>query len=65
MNEFVFKDNEGTTSKLIMVCKRNEKENLSKGDISEMKRSLANKRLFNLANSYLENLRQEARIIFK
>jgi len=48
-----------------MVCGRNEKENLSKKDKSEISRSLANKRLLDLANSYLDNLRQEARIVFK
>ena len=64
-NEFVFKDHDGITSKLLMVCGRNEKENLSKTDMNEISRSLANKRLLSLANSYLENLRQEARIVFK
>ena len=64
-NEFVLKDQDGITSKLLMVCGRNEKENLSKTDMNEISRSLANKRLLSLANSYLENLRQEARIIFK
>ena len=48
-----------------MVCGRTEKENLSKSDISDISRRLANKRLFDLAASYLENLRQEARIVFK
>ena len=64
-NEFVFKNNDSITSKLIMVCGRSEKENLSKNELNEISRSLANKRLLSLANSYLENLRQEARIIFK
>ena len=64
-NEFIIQDNDSFTSKVIMVCGRNEKENLSKSDISDISRRLANKRLFNLANSYLENLRQEARIVFK
>ena len=64
-NEFIFQDDDSFTSKLIMVCGRSEKENLSKKDMNEISRSLANKRLFNLANSYLENLRQEARIVFK
>ena len=64
-NEFVLKDQDGVTSKLLMVCGRNETENLSKTDMNEISRSLANKRLLSLANSYLENLRQEARIIFK
>ena len=64
-NEFIFHDNDSSSSKLIMVCGRSEKENLSKSDMNEISRSLANKRLLNLANSYLENLRQEARIVFK
>ena len=64
-NEFIFQDDENFTSKLIMVCGRSEKERLSKSDIDEISRSLANKQLLSLANSYLENLRQEARIVFK
>ncbi|MFL2795586.1 MAG: peptidyl-prolyl cis-trans isomerase [Paracoccaceae bacterium] len=64
-NEFIIQDNDNFTSKVLMVCGRTEKENLSKSDISDISRRLANKRLFNLANSYLENLRQEARIVFK
>ena len=48
-----------------MVCGRSEKENSSKNDMNEINRSLANKRLLNLARSYLENLRQESRIVFK
>ena len=48
-----------------MVCGRSEKENLSKSDMNDISRSLANKRLLSLANSYLENLRQEARIVFQ
>ena len=64
-NEYIFQDGDSVTTKLIMVCGRNEKENLSKKDKSEISRSLANKRLLNLANSYLDNLRQEARIVFK
>ena len=64
-NEFIIQDNDNFTSKVLMVCRRTQKENLSKSDISDISRRLANKRLFNLANSYLENLRQEARIVFK
>ena len=64
-NEFVLKDQDDITSKLLMVCGRNETENLSKTDMNEISRSLANKRLLSLANSYLENLRQDARIVFK
>jgi len=64
-NEFILLDDDSITSKLIMVCERSEKENLSESDVNEISRSLANKRLLSLANSYLENLRQEARIVFK
>jgi peptidyl-prolyl cis-trans isomerase SurA len=64
-NEFIFQNDDSFTSKLIMVCGRSEKENLSKSDMNEISRSTANKRLLSLANSYLENLRQEARIVFK
>ena len=64
-NEFIFLNDDSFTSKLIMVCGRSEKENLSKSDMNEISRSIANKRLLSLANSYLENLRQEARIVFK
>ncbi len=64
-NEFVLKGNDSLTSKVIMVCGRSEKENLSKSDMNDISRSLVNKRLLNLARSYLENLRQEARIVFK
>ena len=48
-----------------MVCGRSEKENLSESDMNEISRSTAYKRLLSLANSYLENLRQDARIVFK
>ena len=63
-NEFIFDDN-NATSKLIMVCGRDKKENTSESDTNEIERSNVNKRMFNLANSYLENLRQEAHIVFK
>ncbi len=64
-NEFILADNDSLTSKVIMVCGRSEKENFSKSDMNEISRSLANKRLLSLARSYLENLRQQARIVFK
>ena len=64
-NEFIFQNGDDITSDLVMVCGRSEKENLSKSDTINISRSLANKRLLSLANSYLENLRQEAQIVFK
>ena len=65
VNEFVFDHTDSATSKLIMVCGRTKKETLTQNDLNEINRSYVNKRLLSLANSYLENLRQEARIVFK
>ena len=64
-NEFIFDHTDSATSKLIMVCGRSKKEIITKSDLNEINRSYVNKRLLSLANSYLENLRQEARIVFK
>ena len=64
-NEFIFDHTDSVTSKLIMVCGRSKKETLTQSDLDEINRSYVNKRLLSLANSYLENLRQEARIVFK
>ena len=64
-NEFIFDHTDSANSKLIMVCGRSKKEILTKSDLNEINRSYVNKRLLSLANSYLENLRQEARIVFK
>ena len=48
-----------------MVCGRDQKENPSESDANEIESSNVNKRMFNLANSYLENLRQESHRVFK
>ena len=64
-NEFTFIESDSGKSKLIMVCGRSEQEAISKNDLIQINRSIANKHLLSLANSYLENLRQEARIVFK
>ena len=64
-NEFIFDHIDSATSKLIMVCGRSKKETLTQSDVNEINRSYVNKRLLSLSNSYLENLRQEARIVFK
>ena len=64
-NEFIFDQTDNATSKIIMVCGRSKKETLTQNDINEINRNYVNKRLLSLANSYLENLRQEARIVFK
>lgn len=64
-NEFVLKTSDEKTTKLIMVCERNQAENLSNEEIRNINQSIANKRLYSLANSYIDNLRQEAVIIYK
>ena len=64
-NEFTFIESGSGKSKLIMVCGRSEQEAISKNELIQINRSIANKQLLSLANSYLENLRQEARIVFK
>ena len=64
-NEFIIKENNTDITDLLMVCGRSQQENQSKSDISKIKRSIANQRLLSLAKSYIENLRQEARIVFK
>ena len=64
-NEFTFIESDSGKSKLIMVCGRSEQETISRNDLIQINRSIANKHLLSLANSYLENLRQEARIVFK
>ena len=48
-----------------IIRKKRDNKALSKEEINQISRSHANKRLLSLANSYLENLRQEARIVFK
>ncbi len=62
-NEFIFENIENGTTKLVMVCGRKETETLSSQDISKLNQIIANKRLFSLADSYIDNLRQEA-VIF-
>ena len=61
-NEFVFMNENEQRSKLIMVCKRQEETKLSPDKFKNMIRANNNKRLLNLANSYL---RQQAQIIYK
>ena len=64
-NEFVFMNENEQRSKLIMVCTRQEETKLSPDKFKNMIRANNNKRLLNLANSYIENLRQQAQIIYK
>ena len=62
-NEFILENIENETTRLVMVCGRKETQTLSSQDIIEINRIIANKRLYSLANSYIDNLRQEAVII--
>ena len=62
-NEFILENMENETTRLVMVCGRKETQTLSSQDIIEINRIIANKRLYSLANSYIDNLRQEAVII--
>ena len=62
-NEFILENTENGTMKLVMVCGRKETKTLSSQDISQINQIIANKRLYSLADSYIDNLRQEA-VIF-
>ena len=64
-NEFILENTENGTMKLVMVCGRKETKTLSSQDISQINQIIANKRLYSLADSYIDNLRQEAVIFFK
>ena len=64
-DEFIFINREDNKSVLLMVCQRTEKENLSKEKAIEINERISKKRLYNLGNSYIENLRQAARIEYK
>ena len=52
-NEFVLKISDEKIKKLIMVCERNQAENLSNEEIRNINQSIANKRLYSLANFIL------------
>ena len=64
-DEFIFINKEDNKSVLLMVCQRTEKENLSKEKAIEINERISKKRLYSLGNSYIENLRQAARIEYK
>ena len=64
-NEYLIKNKNDKRSQLIMVCNRKEKIGLSNDEIKEINNTANNKRLLSLANSFIENLRQEAQIVYK
>ena len=64
-NEFVISEAENRYSRLTMVCQRREMNSMSKEKMQEINQQIANKKLYSLANSYIANLRQEAKITYK
>lgn len=63
-NEFVVAT-QGTTTTLIMMCSRSQTLNLEEQDLAKIRDGLLNQRLGSYADSYLENLRDDARIVYK
>lgn len=63
-NEYVIAE-QGTTTTLIMMCSRSQTLNLEEQDLAKIRDGLLNQRLGSYADSYLENLRDDARIVFK
>jgi peptidyl-prolyl cis-trans isomerase SurA len=64
-NEFAFIRENDQRTQLIMVCKRQKEIKLSNNKIKDFDSANNNKRLLNLANSYIENLRHKAQIVYK
>jgi len=63
-NEFVIAT-QGTTTTLMMMCSRSQTLNLEEQDLAKIRDGLLNQRLGSYADSYLENLRDDARIVYK
>ena len=63
-NEYVIATQEPTTT-LIMMCSRSQTLDLEKQDLAQIRDGLLNQRLGSYADSYLENLRDDARIVYK
>ena len=63
-NEYVIATQEPTT-KLIMMCSRSQTLDLEEQDLAQIRDGLLNQRLGSYADSYLENLRDDARIVYK
>ena len=63
-NEYVIATQEPTTT-LIMMCSRSQTLDLEKQDLARIRDGLLNQRLGSYADSYLENLRDDARIVYK
>ena len=63
-NEYVIAT-QGATTTLIMMCSRSQILDLEEQDLAQIRDGLLNQRLGSYANSYLENLRDDARIVYK
>ena len=63
-NEYVSATQESTTT-LIMMCSRSQILDLEEQDLAQIRDGLLNQRLGSYADSYLENLRDDARIVYK
>lgn len=63
-NEYVIAT-QGSTTTLIMMCSRSQILDLEEQDLAQIRDGLLNQRLGSYADSYLENLRNDARIVYK
>ena len=63
-NEYVIAT-QGRTTTLIMMCSRSQILDLEEQDLAKIRDGLLNQRLGSYADSYLENLRDDARIVYK
>ena len=63
-NEYVIAT-QGPTTTLIMMCSRSQILDLEERDLAQIRDGLLNQRLGSYADSYLENLRDDARIVYK
>jgi len=63
-NEYVI-STQGPTTTLIMMCSRSQILDLEEQDLAQIRNGLLNQRLGSYADSYLENLRDDARIVYK
>ena len=63
-NEYVI-ETQGSTTTLIMMCSRSQILDLEEQDLAQIRDGLLSQRLGSYADSYLENLRDDARIVYK
>ena len=63
-NEYVIAT-QGSTTTLIMMCSLSQILDLEEQDLAQIRDGLLNQRLGSYADSYLENLRDDARIVYK